>query len=72
MPTLLRLLRDEAPNASIRCVSLRPYELKDAMADGSLDLAVGYFPDLAEASFFQQNFWPSFRLHHETGSSKNW
>ncbi|MBY5851572.1 LysR family transcriptional regulator [Rhizobium ruizarguesonis] len=57
LPTLLRVLRDEAPNASIRCVSLRPTELKDAMANGSLDLAVGYFPDLSEASFFQQKLF---------------
>lgn len=57
LPALLRVLREQAPNTSIRCLSLKPNELKEAMANGSLDLAVGYFPDLSEASFFQQKLF---------------
>lgn len=57
LPTLLKMLRQEAPGASIRCSSMRPKELKEAMASGAVDLAVGYFPDLSEAAFYQQKLF---------------
>jgi len=57
LPRILDALREEAPRASVRCISMRPGELKEAMADGTVDLAVGYFPDLSEASHYQQKLF---------------
>lgn len=57
LPALLAMLTRHAPNASVKSTSLRPSELKEAMANGAIDLAVGYFPDLSEAAFFQQKLF---------------
>jgi DNA-binding transcriptional LysR family regulator len=60
LPKLLKRLARDAPNASVRSVSLRPLELAEALAAGEVDLAVGYFPDLKQAGFFQQRLL----VHH--------
>ncbi|MBB5539149.1 LysR family transcriptional regulator [Rhizobium giardinii] len=57
LPKLLKALRALAPRASIRCVSMRPGELKEAMANGLVDLALGYFPDLSDSAFYQQSLF---------------
>jgi len=59
LPRVLKRLDAEAPNASLKAVSLRPVELQEALASGDVDLAVGYFPDLAKADFYQQRLYSS-------------
>lgn len=57
LPELLRSFAALAPHATIRSLSMPPDELAVAMADGSVDLALGYFPDLSGSSFYQQKLF---------------
>lgn len=57
LPTLLRTLAADAPGATLRCLSLPPVELEEAMANGLVDLALGYFPDLVGSAFLQQKLF---------------
>jgi len=43
-----------APKAAIISVAREPHALADAMDQGEIDLAIGYFPDLQTAVFKQQ------------------
>ena len=54
LPRLLQRLAQEAPAAPVRSVSLRPSRLDEALGDGEVDLAIGFFPDLKKSDFFQQ------------------
>ncbi|CAM5515143.1 LysR family transcriptional regulator [Eoetvoesiella caeni] len=54
LPQLIKLLDRAAPQVSIRTVSLPPNELENALMSGDVDLALGYYPDLTKANFFQQ------------------
>jgi DNA-binding transcriptional LysR family regulator len=54
LPRMLRRLNEMAPHAPLHSVSLRPAELQLAMEAGDVDLAIGYFPDIRAADFFQQ------------------
>jgi DNA-binding transcriptional LysR family regulator len=54
LPALTRVLLEEAPHASLNAVYTDPATLIDAMETGSVDLAVGYFPDLQTAGLYQQ------------------
>lgn len=54
LPRLLRRLAKDAPSASVHSVSLRPSQLAEALGDGDVDLAIGFFPDLKKSDFFQQ------------------
>jgi DNA-binding transcriptional LysR family regulator len=38
----------------VRSVNLRPRALAEALQDGEVDLAVGYFPDVKGTGYFQQ------------------
>jgi DNA-binding transcriptional LysR family regulator len=54
LPRVLRRLRQEAPQVQLRAVT-RPREAAaEALESGEADLAVGFFPDLHKAGFFQQ------------------
>ena len=57
LPRLLERLRAQAPNASIRSVSMPPHQIADGLESGEIDLAIGYFPDLGRSSFFQQRLF---------------
>ncbi len=57
LPALLEAFRKEAPQATIRCVSLSPRELEARLADGTVDLALGYFPDLDGHAIYQQHLF---------------
>lgn len=57
MPTILEAFRKDAPHATLRCVSLSPRELEAGLADGSVDLALGYFPDLVGGAAYQQSLF---------------
>jgi DNA-binding transcriptional LysR family regulator len=57
LPRLLERLRAQAPNALIRSVSMPPHQIAQGLENGDIDLAIGYFPDLAHSSFFQQRMF---------------
>ncbi len=53
LPLLMKALGREAPQVSLRTVGLRDVDLAVALADGRVDLALGWLPQL-QAGFFQQ------------------
>lgn len=57
LPRLMQELDRAAPGVTLECRSLRPHELTNAMADGSVDLALGYFPDLSGSAFMTQKLF---------------
>jgi DNA-binding transcriptional LysR family regulator len=60
LPRLLQELARRAPRANLRSVSLPHAEIERGLEAGSVDLAVGYFPDLGGSNFFQQRLF----THH--------
>ena len=46
-----------APKLDLRSLAMPPAELREAMTTGGVDLAIGYFPDLTGAGFFQQKLF---------------
>jgi DNA-binding transcriptional LysR family regulator len=57
LPRILECLHRLAPMASIRSISLPPPQLRDGLENGEIDLAIGYFPDLARTNFCQQRLF---------------
>ena len=57
LPQLMDALAQRAPGATLRCFSMPPIELERAMADGVVDIALGYFPDLNGAAFYRQKLF---------------
>jgi DNA-binding transcriptional LysR family regulator len=57
LPRILQFLAREAPGVNLKTVALGRHELEDAMADGELDLLIGFFPDLRKAGFYQQSLF---------------
>lgn len=57
LPEILSVLRREAPGVTLRCLSLPPDELQKALAEGMVDIALGYFPDLQGALIYQQKLF---------------
>ncbi len=57
LPMLLDAFRTRAPAASLRSVSLPPDQLRIAMETGEVDLATGYFPDLAASPFRREELF---------------
>ena len=75
LPTILKDLRRLAPNALVRSVSLSATAVAEGLESGSIDLAVGYFPDLKKNNFFQQvlfsdTFASLVRLDHPLAARK--
>ena len=60
LPKILERLRAQAPNASIRSLSMPPHLIAEGLEKGEIDLTIGYFPDLIRQSFFQQRLF----THH--------
>lgn len=56
LPTLMAALRDAAPQVSVTTVRPGTLELKAAMADGRIDLAIGWLPALG-AGFHQRRLF---------------
>jgi DNA-binding transcriptional LysR family regulator len=54
LPSLIAQLKNVAPSATIRSAVVRPPELEEALGEGKVDLAVGYFPDLVQSTIVQQ------------------
>ena len=57
LPDLINRLRVEAPHVQIHCVSLAGAALHEAFASGTVDLAIGHFPVLAEANLPRQRLF---------------
>ena len=57
LPRLLRQMQQLAPNVTVSSASYGTEALRAGLADGSIDLAVGYFPDLDGEGFFRQRFY---------------
>lgn len=54
LPRVLALLTRVAPKVRLRCVSLPQSQLHRALAEGQVDMAIGYFPDLQSAEFVRR------------------
>lgn len=54
LPGVLRRLRHEAPQVRLRATARTRFAAAEALESGEGDLAVGFFPDLHKAGFFQQ------------------
>lgn len=57
VPRLLRHLQQQAPHLDVRTQSLPRDALRAEMESGSIDLALGFFPELGSGSFFQQRLY---------------
>ena len=57
LPKLFERVAKEAPNISLKSVTATPNDLSVAMDLGSIDLAIGYFPDLNSSLFKQQSLF---------------
>lgn len=54
LPNIIRRLNAHSPGSAIRNVVREPHALADEMAEGNIDLAFGYFPDLHSAALMQR------------------
>lgn len=75
LPALLKSLRQHAPRASVNAVSLPAAEIANGLEAGTVDLAMGYFPDLKKHNFFQQvlfsdGFISLLRADHPVSAKK--
>jgi DNA-binding transcriptional LysR family regulator len=57
LPAILKALRRDAPHTLLRSVSLPAADVPHELETGSIDLAIGYFPDLQRTNFFQQTLF---------------
>lgn len=57
LPRLLARLRERAPGVRIRAQSMPRHAAAQALASGTADLALGYFPDLRRNEFYQQRLF---------------
>ncbi|GGX95846.1 LysR family transcriptional regulator [Massilia dura] len=57
LPAMLKRLKREAPSVALEAVSMSPARLGEAMTMGSVDLALGYYPDITRADFYQQHLF---------------
>jgi DNA-binding transcriptional LysR family regulator len=57
LPGVLRRLRVEAPQVQLLAISKPREAAAQALESGEADLAVGFFPDLQKAGFYQQRLF---------------
>jgi DNA-binding transcriptional LysR family regulator len=77
LPPLLDRVRRDAPNVDIRSVSLPPRRLEERLEEGSVDLAIGYFPDLTAAGIetqplFERDFSCLVSRNHPRATPARW
>jgi DNA-binding transcriptional LysR family regulator len=77
LPRLLDRIRRDAPGVDIRSVSLSPRRLEERLEEGSVDLAIGYFPDLSAAGIdtqplFDRDFLCLVSRSHPRISPSRW
>jgi DNA-binding transcriptional LysR family regulator len=54
LPRILACLASEAPHANVRALAMPRHAAAESLESGAAELALGYFPDLQKAGFFQQ------------------
>jgi DNA-binding transcriptional LysR family regulator len=54
LPPIIAKLHEEAPHISLICLNVPYGEVRDALEEGVIDLAIGYFPDLLEPAVKSQ------------------
>jgi DNA-binding transcriptional LysR family regulator len=57
IPGVLLRLRQDAPHVRLHAVSMPRKAAAEALESGQAELAVGFFPDLQKAGFFQQGLF---------------
>lgn len=57
LPRLLARIGETAPRADVRTLAMPPPAIERALETGTADLALGVFPDLAKAGFFQRRLF---------------
>ena len=57
LPRLLTELSSQAPHINLKTLAMPREAAAQALESGQADLAVGYFPDLQRAGFFQQKLF---------------
>jgi DNA-binding transcriptional LysR family regulator len=57
LPTLLQHFAKAAPHVTVMTELPSGEDLREAMASGRVDLAIGYFPDLDTQQFFKQRLY---------------
>jgi DNA-binding transcriptional LysR family regulator len=57
LPKLLQMTQQRAPHATVSSVTMPASEVGQALEDGTVDLAMGYFPDLKRHNFFQKRLF---------------
>lgn len=57
LPKLLDYLGNHAPRAVVRSISISHSKVESGLANGDIDLAVGYFPDLKKKNYIQQRLF---------------
>ena len=54
LPRILSSLAGEAPHANLKTLAMPRHAAAESLESGAAELALGYFPDLHKAGFFQQ------------------
>lgn len=57
LPKLLARLHSDAPRAAVKTLAMPPLAIERALESGTADLAVGLFPDLTKAGFYQRRLF---------------
>jgi DNA-binding transcriptional LysR family regulator len=57
LPRLMAFIQQQAPNATVSSVTLAPGDIATGLEQGTIDLAIGYFPDLKKRNFYQQRLF---------------
>jgi DNA-binding transcriptional LysR family regulator len=57
LPSILQRLAHDAPNITIRTVNLPVSDIEPALRAGTIDLALGFFPQLQSAALYQQRLF---------------
>lgn len=57
LPALFERLRQVAPKARLRTISLAPEALTEGLHEGKVDAVLGYFPDLTAPNIYQQRLF---------------
>ena len=57
LPLLIDAFRIRAPQATLKCVSFPADAVKTALLSGTIDVALGYFPDLASDEIYSQHLF---------------
>lgn len=71
LPQILKRMHAEAPQVGLKCINIPYQEVREALENGMIDLALGHFPDLPEPmvrseALFEDRFVCIARKDHPT------